>query len=96
MSEYTTRVFKSLPIIDLHGLDRDTARIRVNEFIKDNRKLKKKVIVVNHGKGSGILKKEVHLLLKNHKSVINYYIDMFNDGDTIVELKIWQSSEKVI
>ncbi len=86
MSEYTTRVFKNLPTIDLHGLDRDTARIRANEFINDNLKLKNKVIVIIHGKGTGILRKEVHLLLKNHKSVINYYIDMFNDGETIAEI----------
>lgn len=86
MSEYTTRVYKSIPTIDLHGLDRDTARIKANEFIIDNVKLKNKAIAIIHGKGDGILKKEVHLLLKNHKNVINYYIDMFNDGQTIVEL----------
>ena len=27
---------ESLPKIDLHGLDRDTARVYVNDFIKEN------------------------------------------------------------
>ena len=31
---------ESLPKIDLHGLDRDTARVQVNDFIRDNIKLK--------------------------------------------------------
>ena len=86
MSEDTTRINKSIPTIDLHGLDRNTARIKANEFIEDNVKLHNKVIAIVHGKGTGILKKEVHLLLKNHKSVVNYYIDMFNDGETIAEI----------
>ena len=29
------------PSIDLHGLDRDTARVKVLEFINDNIKMKK-------------------------------------------------------
>ena len=40
-----------LPRIDLHGIDRVYARIKVEEFINDSVKLKNKKIVIVHGKG---------------------------------------------
>ena len=77
----------SLPTIDLHGLDRDTARVKVNEFIKDNISMKKDIICIIHGIGSGILKNEVHKTLKNNKYVIEYKLFFNNIGSTIVKLK---------
>ena len=41
-----------------------------------------------HGRGEGILKKQVHEILKKHPKVLNYYIDGMNLGATMVELKI--------
>ena len=29
----------SLPKLDLHGYDRDSARVAINDFIKDNQKM---------------------------------------------------------
>ena len=46
----------NLPKIDLHGLDRETARVYINDFIKDNIKLKNEIFLIIHGVGSGILK----------------------------------------
>jgi len=46
----------NLPTIDLHGFDRDYARIKVLEFINDNIILKNDIIVIVHGIGNGILK----------------------------------------
>lgn len=77
-----------LPRIDLHGMDRVYARIKVEEFINDSVKLKNKKIVIVHGKGEGILKKEVFKCLKNNKYVLDYKLDSFNIGCTIVELKL--------
>lgn len=78
----------SYPKIDLHGLDRETARVYVNDFINDNIKLKNEIIVIIHGIGNGILKKSVHETLKNNKKVIEYKTFYNNNGETIVKIKI--------
>ena len=40
-------LYKNLPTIDLHGFDRDYARIMINEFIEDNYKISNhKVIII--------------------------------------------------
>ena len=39
----------NLPKIDLHGLDRDTARVLINDFIQENYKLKQNIFVIVHG-----------------------------------------------
>lgn len=79
---------ENLPTVDLHGLDRDSARVKVNEFIKDNISMKKDIICIIHGIGSGILKNEVHKTLKNNKYVIEYKLFFNNIGSTIVKLKL--------
>ncbi len=73
-------------VIDLHGLDKDTAIFKVKEFIDDNIKLKNYDLIIIHGKGTGILRKSVHEYLKNDKRVVSYKLDNFNDGETIVKL----------
>lgn len=75
-----------LPTIDVHGYNRDMIKCVLNEFISDNIKLKNNKIVIIHGKGSGILKNEIHELLKKDKRVKGYYLDGFNIGETIIEL----------
>lgn len=77
----------NLPTIDLHGLDRVAARIKVDEFINDNIKLKNKKIIIIHGIGTGILKSEVHKYLKVNKNVLDYKLYYNNPGQTIVILK---------
>lgn len=74
--------------LDLHGETRDSARILVNEFIEDNYKLKHDKLLIIHGIGSGILKKEVHEVLKKNKKVKRYKLDNFNSGCTIVEIDV--------
>lgn len=76
-----------LPSIDLHGMDRVCARIKTEEFINDNIKLKNNKIVIVHGKGEGILKDEVYKTLRINKNVQDYKLDVFNVGRTIVNLK---------
>lgn len=79
-------LYNHLENLDLHGYDRDTARILINEFILDNYKLKNKKIVIIHGIGSGILRKTTHIVLSKNKYVNSYKLDNFNTGITIVEL----------
>lgn len=78
----------SFPSIDLHGLDRDTSRVKVLEFINDNIKMKKDIICIVHGIGSGIIKNEVHNTLKRCKNVVEYKLFFNNVGCTIVKLKV--------
>ena len=77
----------NLPSIDLHGEDRKSSELLVKEFLDDLCKLGCVRCIIIHGIGTGVLKKQVHEVLKRDKRVENYYIDFFNVGCTIVELK---------
>ena len=79
---------KNTPFLDLHGESSDIARCLIKEFILDNYTIGKERIIIIHGKGQGIIKKTIHDELKHNKLVDSYYIDFFNDGQTIVKLKI--------
>jgi DNA-nicking Smr family endonuclease len=76
----------SFPKIDLHGLDRQTARVIVNDFIKDNIKLRNDIIVIVHGIGEGILRKEIHNELRKNKNVIEFKTFYYNPGSTVVKI----------
>ncbi len=81
-------ILSSYPKIDLHGMDSDYASIVVNDFIDDNLKMRNRYIVIIHGIGSGILRKRIYENLRHDKRVMNYRLDIFNDGQTLVELKL--------
>ena len=76
------------PKIDLHGYDRDSARMVTNDFIDENYALGNEIVVIIHGIGTGILKNEVHDTLRNNKKVLEYKLDNFNSGCTIVKLSV--------
>lgn len=76
------------PNLDVHGETRDTIYTVLKEFINDNIKLRNSVIVIVHGKGQGILKREIHCYLKQMKEVKTYHLHYWNQGATIVELNI--------
>ncbi|MBE6152244.1 MAG: hypothetical protein E7165_02895 [Firmicutes bacterium] len=78
----------SLPKLDLHGFDRDTARVLINDFINDNRIMKKEIVNIVHGHGSGILKKTTHNTLRENRYVLDFQTFYNNDGCTIVKIKI--------
>lgn len=75
-----------LPTLDLHGECKDIAIIRINDFIKENIKLKNKYIVIIHGKGQGIIRKATYEILKNNNLVLEYKLFIFNEGTTVVKL----------
>lgn len=78
----------NIPSIDLHGDDRDTARVRIKDFINDSIILKNEKIEIIHGIGTGVLRKMTENTLQNDKRVIEYKTSYFNRGSTIVWLKI--------
>lgn len=80
-------LYKNLPTLDLHGVDRDYARILINEFIEDSYKLKEERVIIVHGIGTGILKQETAKTLKTNKKVESYSLNNFNIGETIVNIK---------
>lgn len=80
-------LYSNLPTLDLHGIDRDYARILINEFIKDNYIIRNKKVLIVHGNGEGIIKRTTQETLKRNSLVKDYKIDNFNSGMTVVELK---------
>ena len=82
-----TMLYNSLPTLDLHGLDREYARILIQDFINDNYKLKNEKVIIVHGIGTGIIRKTTQETLRKNNLVESYKIDNFNDGMTIVQLK---------
>ncbi len=78
----------NLPKLDLHGFDRETARVIVLDFIKDNIKMKNEIINIVHGHGSGILKDTVHDTLRKNRNVIEFKTVSNNEAMTIVKRKI--------
>ena len=79
---------KNLPSIDLHGYDRESARVATNDFINDNIRLNNIKILIIHGKGKGVIKTEVHNVLKYRKEVLSFYTYNNNNGCTIVHLML--------
>lgn len=82
------KLYNNLPSIDLHGIDRDYAKILVRDFISDQLLLKEDKLLIIHGIGKGIVKNAVHEELKHNKNVKEYKLDNFNSGCTIVLLNI--------
>ena len=76
------------PVLDVHGETANTIYTILLIFIKDNIKLKNSKIIVIHGKGKGILKKEIHHYLKKMKEVKTFHLDYWNQGMTIIELNV--------
>ena len=75
-----------LPKIDLHGFDRESARVMVNDFIDESVLMGYEKVVIVHGIGTGIVKNVVHDVLAKNKKVISYHLVFNNIGCTVVEL----------
>ncbi len=80
-------LYDNLPSIDLHGLDRDYAKIVINDFVYDNYRIKNESIIIIHGNGTGVLKRTTQEVLKINKYVDNFKISNFNTGMTVVKLR---------
>ncbi len=73
--------------LDLHGYDRYTARVAINDFIVDAIKMRQEIIVIVHGIGTGILKHTVIETLKGNKNVEEFAVSYYNPGCTIVKIR---------
>ena len=78
----------NLPKLDLHGLDRDTARVKIKEFINDQFIMKNNLFVIVHGVSGGVLRTTTHKVLKREKRVIDFKTFYYNNGCTIVEIEL--------
>ena len=80
----------NLKKLDLHGYDRETARVAINDFIKENLIMKNEIVVIIHGVGSGIIRNTVKNTLEKNKNVLEFKTFYNNRGATIVKLKkLW-------
>ena len=75
-----------LPKIDLHGYDRDSARVSVNDFVDEAYFMNYDKIVIIHGIGSGILREVVSDTLRKNKKVQSFNIVGSNIGCTLVKI----------
>ncbi len=80
-------LFSNCKTLDLHGVDRDYARIQINDFINDLVDMKEEYAIIIHGNGTGIIKKVTQEALKKNKNVLDYKIDNFNSGQTLVHIR---------
>lgn len=76
----------NLPKLDLHGYDSMSAKVAINDFIRDNRVMKNQFIVIVHGIGSGIIRKATIETLRKNKLVLDFKSYMYNNGCTIVQI----------
>lgn len=78
--------YNCLPKLDLHGYDAQTAVVAINDFIRDNQKMRNEVVVIVHGNGTGILRKVTDLTLRKNKNVLEYKGIIGNTGCTVVRI----------
>lgn len=76
-----------LPKIDLHGFDRESARVMVNDFVDEAYELGYLEILIIHGIGAGIVKEAAHEALSRNKKVLDFHICGENVGCTVVKIK---------
>ena len=75
------------PSLDIHGFDRYGGVAMIKNFIDNELKICTKKLIVVHGKGEGILRQATHEYLKTDRRVLEYKLNIFNDGETIIILK---------
>lgn len=82
------------PKLDLHGFDRETARVAINDFIRDQVKLKQEIVVIVHGFGSGVLRRVTNETLRQNKMIVDYKSFYYNNGCTVAQIQIDFHSRK--
>ncbi len=76
-----------LPKIDLHGFDRESARVAVNDFVDESFLMGYEEILFIHGIGSGLVRDVVHDTLVHNKKVLDFQLCSENIGCTVVKIK---------
>lgn len=78
---------RTLPKLDLHGYDRDSARLAIEDFIEENIKMGNEIVTIIHGVGTGIIRETTINTLKKNKRVIDFKNDYMNRGCMIVKIE---------
>lgn len=76
--------------VDVRGYTADEAVMEVDKVIDTAILTNVKNLTVIHGKGTGVLRKEIQAFLRHHKAVKSFRLGTFGEGEagvTIVELK---------
>ncbi len=76
--------------LDLRGQMLEEARMNTEKFLDDCYLAGISPATIIHGKGTGVLRKGIHELLRSHRYVKSYRLGTFGEGEdgiTIVELK---------
>lgn len=76
--------------IDLRGLDAMEACYRVDKYLDEAYMGNLGEVTIVHGKGTGVLRKEINIMLKRHPHVKSYRLGEYGeggDGVTVVILK---------
>ena len=81
-------IFNKSPKLDLHGYTCDLIIYPIDEFVNDNIKLGNNKIIIIHGVGKGILKKEIKEKYTKDPRIKKLYGDPYNLGITIMELNL--------
>lgn len=71
---------RSYPSVDLHGLFADEAIERLERAINDALEAGHERLLVVHGKGTGILRREVREALKYHPNVATFQFATLQEG----------------
>lgn len=80
-------VTSKIPKLDLHSEVVAMVEVLVNEFINDNYLQNIKIVRIVHGKSTNILTKEVHRVLKKNDKIVEFKINNWNLGETLVRIK---------
>ena len=76
--------------LDIRGEKPESAEFTIIRFLDEAYQASLERVEILHGKGTGVLKKTVWDILKQHENIKNYYfaaIEFGGDGITIAELK---------
>ena len=76
--------------IDVRGYTADEAVMEVDKVLDTAVLTNVGSITVIHGKGTGVLRKEIHAFLRHHKAVKSFRLGTFGEGEagvTIIKLK---------
>ena len=89
-SSYISKTKNVSTEIDLRGQTLDEAVMNTEKFLDDCYLAGISPVTIIHGKGTGILRKGIHEMLKKHKYVKSFRLGTFGEGEdgiTIAELK---------